>query len=566
MGARRDVIVSRVGCFGTRPIFFNGSGYGNMGNLLDRGCRGLCAYAFLIAAVLLLALPVGVARAETVPATISGQWLWKVSNAADSTAVVFLQLLRNYEQTYCIPGTTATTQSGAVFTRWGGYVPALSDGSQVEPSGTSTGPIYSLNCYTTKSGAFAGWQIMTYGIKRVSVAYTCPDASYTLTGSSCTRTDCAANEFRDPTQGYACRKICSDKIGVAAPSQFYATTVGSVGTLDGCQIKCSKLVGLGMSASWSGSSISTAQTTYFTMTNCTYTGKTAQLTDGQLTAQNYDASPTPTPQKCAVAGMGYVQSSSGVTTCVSPSDAPVNQRPETATVNNSDSATSTTDPSGNSTTSKSTSVGSDGTVTTTTTETRPASTDTNGNSICPAGFQLIDRYCKKTTTTTTDKNSYCSSNPSDSACTGTGDSSGDGTDSNNSDGSTFSGSCDSDFSCTGDAASCAIAKATNDQNCAYRKGTDPVSTLGDQLLNGTDPEAANLPGSPDKIGTPTDLSHFSYSDSGGSCPPDLQINMAGFSRTISTSDVCNVGGWLGSIGVACALLWAAWFIIGAIKT
>lgn len=72
---------------------------------------------------------------------------------------------------------------------------------------------------------------------------------------------------------------------------------------------------------------------------------------------------------------------------------------------------------------------------------------------------------------TTDKNTLCQSNPNLSICKAT----------------SFSGSCSSNFACEGDAATCAIARATNDLKCATdlpAAGLVVISKLDDGTFQG----------------------------------------------------------------------------------
>lgn len=484
------------------PRFFGGLAGGNMGNL----------YRWCIAGFLAFVL-VGSASAGTYPAT-SG---WTILNA---------QAFKG--QTKAEACTAWATSLGRVGVDKDGYCAAYLGGG------------YTMDYY-------------------VSTTY-CPNGG-TLNGNICTK-DCAAGEelqangtclaacplgeFRDPTQGNICVKDCTGKQGQAAPNGYYSTGTESwTGSVSGCQVRCSKLTALVISASTSA-----------IMQNCTYTGKGAQQGDPNLEAE---AAPDPnkpkSPKDCAGAGMGYIIGSNGTATCVPASDAPEGNKPtiktntgkESGTDSNGDGKPDTNSPDYKKQETETTKNGD--TVTSNTKETVNGSVDGNGNVTCPAGYtKNSDNTCSKTTSTTQNASSFCQENPNSDQCKGA-------------EKSTFGGGCDSGFTCTGDAATCATAKASWQLNCQFEKKTE-TSDFGQSLVNGAD--TADLPGA-GKSDTTLNVGNLTYTDTAGSCLPDLQFNMMGKTLTVPTAGICSIGGWLGNIGVALSFLIAGFIVIGGIK-
>lgn len=259
-----------------------------------------------------------------------------------------------------------------------------------------------------------GSQSTSYLIPGAS-SYSCPDSSWTLSGTTCTRPDCAAGEFRDPTQAYACKKDCTAMTGQSTPSGYYGTSSENwTGTVSGCQIQCSKLSSLVISGSTSA-----------IMTGCKYTGKTSQASDPNVTAETPPNPNNPKGVKdCLGSGMGYISSSSGVTTCVPAQDAPAENRPKVEEKAVKESGTAapdgkpdTTSPDYKKQETSTTSNG--GSITTSTKETINGSNDGNGNITCPAGYtKNADNTCSKTMATTQKASDYCAENPNATICKG----------------------------------------------------------------------------------------------------------------------------------------------------
>jgi len=379
-----------------------------------------------------------------------------------------------------------------------------------------------------------GSSYSTFGT--LELVMSCPTGQgWVLSGSSCTRPDCPGGEFHDPTQGGACKKDCSGKSGMATASGQYSTNVDSwTGTVSGCQVKCSAIMSLVVSAS-----------TVAIMKNCTYTGKTAQSGDSSLEAE---AAPNPNePPKsikgCAGAGMGYVQSSSGVVTCVASQDAPEGQKPtikdkgskESGTDGNGDGKADPTSPDYKKTDTETSKSGDN--VTTKKTETVAGTVDGNGNVTCPAGYtKNADNTCSKTTVSTQSSNSFCEENPNSEQCKGAKK-------------STFNGSCTAGFTCDGDAATCAIARASWESRCAMQ--SDATTSLFDsdspggtaaQQLNAD--KALNKDGSGDwNVWTAFQQNQHNYFTITSSCPvTPVEVPLPnGAHLTLDPTLVCQIG-------------------------
>lgn len=121
--------------------------------------------------------------------------------------------------------------------------------------------------------------------------------------------------------------------------------------------------------------------------------------------------------------------------------------------------------------------------------------------------------------------------------------------------SNFGGACGA-FVCQGDAAACAIARATSEIECQVKERT-AQTTLGEQLQAGADPLAATLPTSANAsiVNVPSSLITTGWL--GGSCPPDRVIPFGSNSLTIPLSQLCNAFETLGAMLLVVAMLGAA---------
>lgn len=479
-----------------------------MGNLYRWCIAGLLAFVF-----------VTTARAETIPAT-SGPQTFVVRNDAPSGQTTSVQ--SSYQ---------AACDAGLVL--WQMKYPSSGfflKSCQVSNPTAGVDQNYgsARYGYGTSGGEYYGTIIVK------SVGFSCPSGqNWTLNGESCTRPDCQSGEFRDPTQGNICVKDCSAKQGQAAPNGYYSTSTESwTGSVSGCQVRCSKLTALVISASTSA-----------IMQNCTYTGKGAQQGDPNLEPE---AAPDPnkpkSPKDCAGAGMGYIIGSNGTATCVPASDAPEGNKPtiktntgkESGTDSNGDGKPDTNSPDYKKQETETTKNGD--TVTSKTKETVNGAVDGNGNVTCPAGYtKNADNTCSKTTATTQNASSFCQENPNSDQCKGA-------------EKSTFGGGCDSGFTCTGDAATCASARASYELKCSFQPDSttglhdseNPGGTAGQSAKAA---EALNADGNKDfNIATEFSAKNQQWVNFSSGCPVGVQqFSILGKTLEIDASIVCDIG-------------------------
>jgi hypothetical protein len=371
--------------------------------------------------------------------------------------------------------------------------------------------------------------------------YSCPEGqNWTLSGTSCTRNTptCQVGDTKTLTVPTGKWAVCG--------KQFAGCLTGTLNIpTTYCDGSCMYTLGNLQSAqSDQGPTVDNPKPVFADMT-ATGTGETCSqpstLDPGQPPVIPQDTPP-------CEPGEGVLTSSSGSVKCV-PSGTPGN----TPVVTTSSSTTTYPDGSTSTTTTTSTTDPATGRTTTTTTTTNtpgpgggtqsgdPGTTTTNGDSggTDSDGDGEGDGDEGK-------QNDFCEKHPESLVCKN----------------STFSGSCSEGNSaptCEGDAALCATAKAAYELRCGAlgKKGTE----FGQKLIEGQDDMSLPNPNNP----TNYNVGSLGYSDGGGSCPPDLVFHVMGRSTTVSMSEVCTIGGWLGNIGVALSLLIGGFIVIGAIR-
>lgn len=264
---------------------------------------------------------------------------------------------------------------------------------------------------------------------------TCPSGqNWTLSGSTCTRPDCASGEERNASTGICqvlcqpgfdrnaqgqCVKDCTGKSGQAAPSPSYEfANDGGAPSVGGCNVSCSN---------WRQSGGGTSLIPLVMVGDaCTYNG-TSSTNDGATEGTGFKPKPKePTsPKDCIGSGQGYIQTSSGVT-CVSSGQAPEGQNPVVKTEGAKETGTPGTDgsPDPNAPDYKkeeTTTENKNGTTTEKTTTTTNGTPDGNGGTTCPDGFTLVPNttQCTKTTVSKSSTSDFCTANPTAKACLGT---------------------------------------------------------------------------------------------------------------------------------------------------
>lgn len=301
---------------------------------------------------------------------------------------------------------------------------------------------------------------------------------------------------------------------------------------------------------------------------CKYTGSKANaidrlgspLEDDEHAKEDDQTKPKPppkTPEGCMAAGMGYVTSSTGSTTCVKSGSAGEMVKNSKGSGSESGTGPSGPKPGTNSESNKSESKGpggetksresvttnnADGSKTTKTTETKCV------NGVCEKSEtietrdkdgNLVDSNTKKESGT---KDDFCVKNPNDLAC--------------KKQDSKFSGDCEKGFVCEGDAANCAVAQATWRLSCDSRK-RDDLNDLGDDVIAGNDGMSVS-----DIPVLSITLQQLPADGPGGACPslPPLPGG-----RVLDTAVACTVLQGVGNAGVALSLLLAGFIVIGGVR-
>lgn len=147
-----------------------------------------------------------------------------------------------------------------------------------------------------------------------------------------------------------------------------------------------------------------------------------------------------------------------------------------------------------------------------------------------------------TTTKTSGEGEFCASKPDDPQCQSDTE---------------FGGTCvaggTGTYTCTGDAVSCAIARAVNDAKCLLTPSPAAV-TVANELAAGT--FGAPLTNTVKNLGSFDQTNPF-----GSACPADQTFEAAGRSFTIKLSSVCSELQMMGNILVALCLFSATIFVL-----
>lgn len=252
-------------------------------------------------------------------------------------------------------------------------------------------------------------------------ALVCP-AGYTLNGNMCERPDCPLGTDRDASG--QCVKDCTAKAGMALPNTHYRVGESGAGAFGGCKFKCATRVKYSLLIV--GDPDSEAQGEWVS-TDCRYTGVAATTGDLNAEGTGTDVPPPDKPTKpddCLARGMGYIQSSTGQTSCVSGQDAPEGQKPDQVRHDtNSSSGSTGTDgnpdpnaPDYKETTTSTTSKGGDVVVNTQERVKQPGY-DQGNPQPCPEGFASDGSgFCVKTTAQKEKEAEYCRNNPEAAIC------------------------------------------------------------------------------------------------------------------------------------------------------
>jgi len=247
----------------------------------------------------------------------------------------------------------------------------------------------------------------------------CPlNQEWVLEGANCTRPDCQPGFDRN-LDGQ-CVKDCTGKVGQLTPSPSYEFPNGGFPSVGGCVVDCSN---------WRQSGGGTSLVPLLLVGDaCRYTGASA---NGETTTEGTGFKPQPkaptSPKDCIGSGMGYIQSSTGTTTCVGSGEAPEGQKPEVKTGSTKESGTPGTDgnpdPNANDYKKEETEVtrNDKGEVTEKKTTTVNGTPNGTGGTDCPAGYTLVagTTTCSKVESSKSQSSDYCAENPKSEACKGT---------------------------------------------------------------------------------------------------------------------------------------------------
>lgn len=244
-----------------------------------------------------------------------------------------------------------------------------------------------------------------------SIGDACPDSSWTLTGTLCTRPQCPVNYDRNAAG--QCVRDCTSKQGQPTENGSYQFS-GAVSTwsVSGCRVRCP---------------VRTLAAGGGRGDECVYTGASADPDDPPAEPDDRpdpDLDPPPEePDDCLRRGQGYISGSNGIS-CVAPSDAPPGNRPVTENDKTDESGSpgpdgkpdpNSPDYKRNDSTAKN---NGDGTITENGTETRKGTPDGDGYT-CPDGYTKIGNgMCQKQWSKTQDENTFCQQNPKSPLCTG----------------------------------------------------------------------------------------------------------------------------------------------------
>lgn len=535
------------------PLFYLIGGYGgDMGNFRSYCVSLVLAVVFLIPAF---------SFAETIPATQS--YTWKAATAYAPSCRT---------SPYCSFDFAAEneckSQQFSPGSSWN-YV-----SHTVSPPSPTQLAAYPECSYVAKngSGATTTW---TGLLQRQTVSYSCP-SGYTLEGTQCTRPDCPAGTvWNEISQTCRCENgsdvgddgTCCPQPGEALAQmqkcEVYSTAATSCNSSNsnGCAIRCNKVQFQIPPNITGGDGVQITDGIPALGEMCKYTGSKANAIDrlgspladdehGQEDDMTKPKPPPKTPEGCMAAGMGYVQSSTGATTCVkagtagemknnssgSGSESGTGPDGQPKPGSNTESNKSESKGPGGQTSSKETvtTTNSDGTSTVTTTETKCV----NGNCEKTVTIEKKDAQGntidKDESKESGDKDDFCIKNPNDLACKKPE--------------SKFSGECDTGFACEGDAVTCAIAQASWKNNCLFSEkdtsglipSVDPAGTPS-QLLDAE--KALNKDGSADiNIADSFQSYNQNWINYSSACPVGNQTFQIGpQTLEIPAEFVCDIG-------------------------
>ncbi|MFY9317521.1 MAG: hypothetical protein WAO95_18435 [Burkholderiales bacterium] len=453
------------------------------------------------------------AHADTIPATANTQ-----TQAATQTSVV--KYSTNGGQTVYGWHTSMASLQGAVLSGFNAQAPhvcstsvfgAAYESYSAGPIGEGYFIIYST-CGPYPNGTYQWVDLpqAIYPITQTFTEYTCP-GGWTVSGSNCTQTtySCPANYTLSGT-------MCTtnpDAGGTQGPQLCIPATsspgAGACynGTLYDYQTASNQFA-IGGVQQWCGPTQSSGQP-------CTAS-----------TPQGATGSPTSCPA-------GQVPGTiNGQTVCLGAGDANPAQKVETTTTTTTNAQGQPTGTATTTTTTKDTGTGS---TVTTTTRNPDGTATTRTDNVGP-------------NTSKPDVQRFCEQNPDASICKK----------------STWGGACGA-FACDGDAVQCAIAREVYQRNCALFDAPTALSTLGNQVSSGADPQASQNPALEANRTTTSltgSISQDTFLAPGGLADQQFVVSPR-LTVTLPWSQLNYYLSIMGAIVVAFALVFAARIVVGA---
>jgi hypothetical protein len=457
------------------------------------------------------------ARADSIPATADTQ-----TQPATQTTVAKYSVTY-YESTIGWFSSVAGAQTGYVSYRNSTSSVCSTNGSGSAYESFSAGGIYSgyfevkSTCGPYPDGTYQWVDLITYTyyVQQNFTEYQCP-SDWTLSGSNCTKTtySCPAGYTLNGTmcdQNPPPVKPAGESCGnMAIPA---SASPGAGGCVDGtlCYFdQASNQYAVGGSQVWYGPATSSGQA-------CN--GQPQAVTNG------------PPDTSCPPGKVpGLIN---GQTVCFTASDNNPAVKVETKTQ-------STTNPQGQTTTGP--------TTTTTTTDRGTGGKTVDTTTTNPDGSKTQSTEHSGPNDTRPDIKRFCDENPTSSICKA----------------SSWSGSCAA-FQCDGDAVECAMALEMHKRNCSLFETPTSLSTLGNEVASGADPQASQNPAlesNRQAVNLNGTLSQDTFLAQGGLADQQFVVSPR-LTLTLPWSQLNPYLGLMGAIVIAFALIFAARIVIGA---
>lgn len=456
------------------------------------------------------------ARADSIPATANTQ------TQAATSSVVLQYAVNGYQSTVGWFNSPAALMAGYVGWRNGQHLFCSSNGSgqafETDTAGSVFGGYFTMysDCGPYPNGTYQWQNLLTYVnyLEQNNTVYQCP-SGWTLGNTTCSRTT-----YSCPT-GYTLNGTMCDQN--APPIKPAGDSCGSIG--------------VPATASPGAGGCLNGTLCYFNQASNQYASGGQQMWYGPA----YSSGQACSGQPNATAGNPQTQCPpgkvpgliNGQTVCFTASDSNPLQKVETKTQTNTNTQGQTTP--GPTTTTTTTNKGPGGTTTETTTRNPDgSSTKTTENTGADAKPSDMGRFCQE--------------NPQSPICKQ----------------STWGGSCGG-FQCDGDAVECAMAMEQYRRNCALFDAPTSLSTLGNQVSSGADPQASQNPAlevNRQVVNLNSTLSQETFLAQGGLTDQQFVVSPR-LTVTLPWSQLNPYLALMGAIVVAFSLVFGARIVIGA---